>query len=99
MDVFTGKLEGPIDVRGPWNLQGMVAGNLTAHSGADLIVDGMVTGDLIVNQGARVLLNGMVNGVTIVRGGSIQVFGHTSRVQIEDDTADVFIDPKALIGE
>ncbi|WP_417273919.1 hypothetical protein [Celeribacter halophilus] len=98
MEIFSGKVDGSLDVNAPYQLNGMVAGDLNALSGAEITLNGMVVGDLIVLKGAFVSINGMVNGAVIARGGDVEIYGHCARLIIEDDSSNVTVSPDAFIG-
>lgn len=80
----SGKIDGPLQIDGPFTLFGMITGEVTVISGGGLTVNGMLGDSLSVEQGGWAIINGSISGDVINNGGDIQIRGSINGTVIEN---------------
>ena len=98
MSIECGKIEGPLEVRDDFQLDGMVTGDVVVADGGHFILRGMCCQNLIVLQGGTVELFGTVSGSVINRGGFLEVHGTIGGRLETVEGGDTYVDENAQVG-
>lgn len=92
--VELGKIEGNYRVVEPFQLNGMVTGDVTVEKCGVLHLNGTVVGSLVVEAGGAAVIRGTVGGSVINKGGDLDIFG-VVRGRV---TGVATIDANAVVG-
>ena len=75
MAIERGTIEGPLDISGGLQLDGMAKDDIRVVAGGHLVLHGTACGDVVVEPGGQAAIHGTVVGNVLNRGGVLDVLG------------------------